>query len=192
MAMVEVQTLRARNIYEEGGNLWAVKAYQHIKVARGGATIRLTVRNLRTGTTIEKTYNNGTKLDRITLDSREAQYLYVDGDGDDAMYNFMDIDTYDQFALPHHTLIDILPYLKIEDVVELESHEGEILSVEIPNTVELEVTWAEAAVAGNTASSSDKEVEVETGYRLRTPMFVKEGDILRIDTRSGEYVTRVK
>ncbi len=186
--MADVQQLRKGNIYEEDNQLWRVLDYQHIKMARGGATIRLKVRNLRTGATVEKTYNSGARVEDVRLDSRQVQYLYNDGD----LYHFMDTETYEQIALPPEALEDVIPFLKDNATVELESYNGEPINVSLPTTVDLEVVWAEMAVAGDTANNPTKEVELETGYRLQVPMFVKVGDIIRVDTRNGNYVTRVQ
>ena len=186
--MAEVQQLRKGNIYEEDNKLWRVLEYQHIKMARGGATIRLKVRDVRSGATVEKTYNNGTRMNDVRLDSADVQYMYNDGD----MYYFMDTETFEQFPLSAETLEGITEYLLDNQVVELESYEGDPINVSLPTTVELQVTWAEAAVAGDTANTPSKQVELETGLRLNAPMFVKEGDTIRVDTRSGEYVTRVQ
>ena len=186
--MAEVQQLRRGNIYEEESQLWRVMDFQHIKMARGGATIKLKVRNLRSGATIEKTYNSGARVDDIRLYSRAVEYLYTDGD----LYHFMDTDNYEQVALAKDTLAEVVQFMKDNTVVELETFEGEPISVSLPTTVDLEVVWAEMAVAGDTANSPTKEVELETGFRLNVPMFVKEGDTVRIDTRDGRYVTRVQ
>lgn len=186
--MAEVQQLRKGNIYEEDGNLWRVLEYQHIKIGRGGATIRLRLRNLRSGATVEKTYNNGTRVEDVRLESRDVQYLYFDGD----LYHFMDTNTYEQIALAPEVLEGITEFLKDNTVVELESYEGEPINVSLPTTVDLEVTWAELAVAGDTANNPTKMVELETGYRMQVPMFVQEGDVVRVDTRTGEYLTRVQ
>ena len=186
--MAEVQQLRRGNIYEEESQLWRVMDFQHIKMARGGATIKLKVRNLRSGATIEKTYNSGARVDDIRLDARAVEYLYTDGD----LYHFMDTDNYEQVALAKDTLAEVVQFMKDNTVVELETFEGEPISVSLPTTVDLEVVWAEMAVAGDTANSPTKEVELETGFRLNVPMFVKEGDTVRIDTRDGRYVTRVQ
>ena len=136
----------------------------------------------------EKTYNSGARVDDIRLDSRDVEYLYTDGD----LYHFMDTETFEQVALSKDALEEIVQFLKDNTVVELESFEGEPISVNLPTTIDLEVVWAEMAVAGDTANSPTKEVELETGYRLNVPMFVKEGDTVRIDTRDGRYVTRVQ
>lgn len=186
--MAEVQALRRGNIYEEDGNLWRVLDHQHIKIARGGATIRLKVRNIRTGATVERTYNNGTRVEDVRLESNEVQYLYTDGD----FYYFMDNDTFEQITLGPDALEGVLEYLIDNQVVTLETYEGEPISVNLPTTVDFEVVWAEAAIAGDTANSPTKQVEVQTGLRLQAPMFVNEGDTIRVDTRDGSYVTRVQ
>lgn len=186
--MAEVQTLRKGNIYEEDNQLWRVLDYQHIKVARGGATIRLRVRNVRTGSTVEKTYNNGSRVKDVRLETRDVQYLYNDGE----FYHFMDTETYEQIMLPPAALEGILDYLLDNMVVSLETYEDEPIDVSLPTTVDLKVTWSEAAVAGDTANSPSKQVELETGFKMQVPMFVNEGDVIRVDTRDGSYVTRVQ
>jgi elongation factor P len=186
--MAEVQTLRKGNIYEEETQLWRVLDYQHIKVARGGATIRLRVRNVRTGSTVEKTYNNGARVNDVRLDQSDVQYQYNDGE----FYHFMDTETFEQVMLKPEDLEGVVEYLTDNMVVSLETYEGEPISVSLPTTVDLKVTWAEFAVAGDTANAPTKQVELETGLKLQVPMFVTEGDIIRVDTRDGSYVTRVK
>lgn len=186
--MAEVQTLRKGNIYEEDNQLWRVLDYQHIKVARGGATIRLKVRNVRTGATVEKTYNNGARVKDVRLDQSEVQYQYTDGE----FYYFMDTDTFEQVMLKPDALEGVVEYLTDNMVVSLETYEGEPISVSLPTTVDLKVTWAELAVAGDTANAPTKQVELETGLKMQVPMFITEGDIIRVDTRDGSYVTRVK
>ncbi len=186
--MADVQTLRKGNIYEEENQLWRVLDYQHIKVARGGATIRLRVRNVRTGSTVEKTYNNGSRVKDVRLETRDVQYLYNDGE----FYHFMDTENFEQLILGPDVLEGVSEFLVDNMVVSLETYESEPLSVSLPTTVDLKVTWAEGAVAGDTANSPSKQIELETGYKMNVPMFVVEGDIIRVDTRDGSYVTRVK
>ncbi len=186
--MAEVQSLRRGNIYEEDGNLWRVLEHKHIKMARGGATIRLKLRNIRTGSTVERTYNNGTRVQDVRLDSDEVEYLYTDGD----FYHFMNTETFEQIALNPDALEDVVDYLTDNQTVILETYEGEPISVTLPTTVELEVVWAEAAIAGDTANSPTKQIELQTGLRLNAPMFVNEGDTIRVDTRDGSYLTRVQ
>jgi elongation factor P len=186
--MAEVQTLRKGNIYEEDNQLWRVLDYQHIKVARGGATIRLKLRNVRTGSTVEKTYNNGARVKDVRLEQRDVQYQYFDGE----FYHFMETDTFEQIMLKPDALEGVVEYLTDNMVVNLETYEDEPISVNLPTTVDLKVTWAEFAVAGDTANAPTKQVELETGLKMQVPMFVTEGDIIRVDTRDGSYVTRVK
>ena len=186
---VDVQTLRKGNVYEEDNNLLKVLEFQHIKVARGGATIRLKVRNLRTGATFEKTYNNNTKMQDVRLESEEMEYIYKEGD----LYYFMNSETYEQFGLPEEALEGVTDFLIDNQVVTIERYEQEPISVTLPNSVELEVVWAEAAVAGDTANTPTKEVELQTGYRLKVPMYVKVGDIVKVDTREGgKFLSRVQ
>ncbi len=185
--MAEVQTLRRGNIYEEDNQLWRVLDYQHIKVARGGATIRLKLRNVRTGSTVEKTFNNGARVKDVRLESREVQYQYTDGE----FYHFMDTETFEPVMLAPDALEGVTDFLLDNMVVTLESYEGEPLDVSLPTTVDLKVAWAEAAVAGDTANSPTKQVRLETGLTMQVPMFVNEGDTIRVDTRDGSYVTRV-
>jgi elongation factor P len=186
--MADVQTLRKGNIYEEENQLWRVLDYQHIKVARGGATIRLRVRNVRTGSTVEKTYNNGARVNDVRLETRDVQYLYNDGE----FYHFMDTETFEQLMLGPDVLEGVSEFLIDNMVVSLESYGTEPLSVSLPTTVDLKVIWAEAAVAGDTANTPTKQIELETGFKMNVPMFVNEGDTIRVDTRDGSYVTRVK
>ncbi len=139
--MAEVQTLRKGDIFEEENQLWRVLEYQHIKVARGGATIRLKVRNVRSGSTVERTYSNGTRVNDVELDKDEVQYLYHDDDN----YYFMNTVTFEQIAMSPAFLEGLRDYLLDEMTVQLQSYEGEPISVKIPTTVDLRVVWAEPA-----------------------------------------------
>ncbi|MBW7881547.1 MAG: elongation factor P [Caldilineaceae bacterium] len=186
--MAEVQTLRKGDIFEEENQLWRVLEYQHIKVARGGATIRLKIRNVRTGSTVERTYNNGARLNDVRLDNDDVQYLYNDGE----FYHFMNTETFEQIALPLDAVEAVKDYLVENMVVNLETYEDEPLNIKLPTAVDLRVVWAEPAIAGDTANAPTKQVELETGLRIQVPMFVQEDDVIRVDTRDGAYVTRVK
>ncbi len=186
--MAEVQALRKGDIYEEESQLWRVLEYQHIKVARGGATIRLKLRNVRSGSNVERTYNNGSRVQEVTLEKDAVQYQYTDGQ----FYYFMNVETFEQIVLTPESLEGIVEFLTDNQVVVLETYEGEPINISLPNTVDLRVVWADAAVAGDTASALTKQVEVETGLRLQVPMFISEGELIRIDTRDSSYVTRVK
>jgi elongation factor P len=167
--------------------LYRVIQYQHYKPGRGSAVIRTKLRNLRTGATVDKTFTSGDRVQDIRLDHQTVQYLYTDGD----FYYFMDTETFEQFPLPNALLEEIKSFLVENMELELSSFEGERLDVELPITVDLEVVDAPPGFAGDTATGATKEVTLETGYKLSVPLFIEEGDVLRIDTRDGRYVTRV-
>jgi elongation factor P len=186
--MITVTQLRRGVTFEEDGELWRVLEYEHHKPGRGLAIIRTKLRNLRTGSIINRTFTSGDKVQDIRLDHRTVQYLYGDGE----MFHFMDVETYEQPALMRETLESVLPYLKEGIQLDLELYEGEPLGIELPITVELEVVQAEPGYAGDTATGATKEVTLETGLKLQVPLFVEVGDVLRIDTRTGEYLTRVQ
>jgi len=185
--MIDVNELRKGVTFELDGELYKVLDYQHIKMARGGATIRVKVRDLRSGATLEKTFNSGDRVQDIRLEKREVQYLYTDGD----LYHFMDTETYEQPALPASLLGDAINYLTDGMTLSLLTYEGEAIDIELPVTVELEVVDAEPGFAGDTAQGATKEVTVSTGLKVQTPLFVQVGDVIRIDTRDGSYITRV-
>ena len=185
--MIDVNELRKGVTFTMDGELYRVIDYQHHKPGRGKAIIRTRLRNLRSGSTIDKNFTSGDRVQDIRLDHQTVQYLYSDGD----FYYFMDIETYEQFPLPDALLEDVKPYLVENAEIELSSHEGERLDVELPITVDLRVVDAPPGWAGDTAQGATKEVTLETGLRLQVPLFVEENDILRIDTRDGRYVTRV-
>jgi elongation factor P len=186
--MIPVNQLRKGVVYEQDGQLWRVVEYEHYKPGRGGAIIRIKARNLRTGSTVNSTFPSGATIQDVSLDHQTVQYLYNDGE----LYYFMDVETYEQPAIAKSILADVLPYLKEGTNIDLELHEGEPLGIELPITVELLVTFAEPGYAGDTATGATKEVVLETGCKLNVPLFVQEGDVLRIDTRTGAYLTRVK
>jgi elongation factor P len=185
--MIEVNNLRKGVTFELDGELYKVLDYHHIKVARGGATIRVKVRDLRSGATIEKTFNSGDRVQDIRLEKHEVQYLYSDGD----LYHFMDTETYDQPVLSADLLGDAVNYLTDGMTLSLLTYEGEAIDVDLPVTVELEVVDSEPGFAGDTAQGATKEVTVSTGLKVQTPLFVEVGDVIRIDTRDGSYLTRV-
>jgi elongation factor P len=185
--MISVTQLRRGVTFEQDGDLFRVLEYDHYKPGRGGAIIRVKLRNLRTGATVNRTYPSGASVQDIRLERRTVQYLYHDGD----LYHFMDLETYEQPALTREALEGVIPYLKDNTVLELELYEGEPIDIEPPLTVELLVVEAEPGYAGDTATGATKEVTLETGLKLQVPLFVNEGDTLRVDTRTGEYLTRV-
>jgi elongation factor P len=185
--MIDVNSLRKGKTFTLDGELFKVIDYHHHKPGRGKATIRTKLRNLRTGATIDKNWISGDRVQDIRLDHQKVQYLYRDED----FYYFMDVETYEQFPLGAAALEDAKPFLVENGEIELVSYEGEPIDVELPITVDLEVTEAPPGFAGDTASGATKEVTMVTGFKLQVPLFVNEGDVLRIDTRDGRYVTRV-
>ncbi len=185
--MIDVNQLRRGTTYVEDDQLLKVLNYSHNKTARGGATIRVQLRNLRSGATFEKTYNSGTRVQDVRLETVEVEYLYDDGE----FLTFMDTETYDQPQMNRELFGDDMQYLKENLALKLSKYGDEIIDYELPNTIDLAVTDSEMAVAGDTANSPTKRVTVETGLEVRVPMFVNVGDTIRVKTEDGTYVTRV-
>lgn len=185
--MIDVNELRKGVTFELDDDIYKVLEYSHHKPGRGKATIRIKARNLRTGATVDKSFNSGDRVQDIRLDFHNVQYLYSDG----THYHFMDLDTFEQTALGEEILEDATHYLKEGMEVKLTFFEGEPLDVDLPTTVDLEVTEALPAVRGDTATGVTKSVTTETGLEVDCPSFVETGDIIRVDTRSGTYVTRL-
>ncbi len=185
--MIDVNDLRKGVIFELDGNLYRVLDYHHHKPGRGKATIRVKARNLRSGAIIDRTFPSGNQVQDVQLDHHNAQYLYTDGE----YYHFMDNETFEQFAIPASVLGEAAKFLKDGMEVKLTFYKGEPLDVELPITVDMEVVQAEVAVRGDTATGVTKKVVTETGLEVQVPAFVKQGDVIRVDTRTGAYVTRV-
>jgi elongation factor P len=185
--MIDVNELRKGVTFEMDNGIYKVLEYSHHKPGRGKATIRIKARNLRTGSNIDKSFNSGDRVQDIRLDFHNVQYLYTDGD----FYHFMDLDTYEQPALQGDTLGDATQFLKEGMEVKLTFFEGEALDIDLPTTIDLAVTEALPSVRGDTATGVTKKVTTETGVEVDCPSFVEVGDIIRVDTRSSTYVTRV-
>ncbi|HEC33117.1 MAG TPA: elongation factor P [Chloroflexi bacterium] len=185
--MIDVNELRVGVTFTMDGELYRVLEYQHHKPGRGKAIIRTKLRNLRTGATIQHNFLSGDRVEDIRIERRGVQYLYNDGD----LYHFMDTETFDQIALPAEALAEQAPYLKEGMDLVIAVYEAQPLEMELPTTVDLEVVDAEMAVAGDTATGTTKRATLETGLEVQVPLFVQTGDVIRVDTRSGEYVTRV-
>ncbi|MBP1701238.1 MAG: elongation factor [Chloroflexi bacterium] len=184
--MIDVNNLRKGVNFEMDGNLYKVLDYQHHKPGRGNATIRVRTLNLRTGTTLEMTFQSGDRVQDISLDYHNVQYLYTDGQ----FYHFMDLDTYEQPAITAEMIGDMAGYLKENLEVKLTFYQGKPLDIELPLTVDLEVTQADVAVRGDTATGVTKKVTTETGLQVQVPNFVEVGDVIRVNTSTGAYVTR--
>jgi len=186
--MIDVNDLRRRSTFIQDGNLYKVLEYSHNKPGRGKATIRVSVRDVRSGTIKEMTFISGDRVQDVRLETDVVEYLYED----DQFYHFMNIETYEQPVLRKDVFDgDDALFLTAGLQLKLSSYEEEILDYELPTTVDHKIEWAENAVAGDTAGSAQKVVKTETGLQVQVPLFVAEGDTIRIDTRTTEYVTRV-
>jgi elongation factor P len=167
--------------------LMTVIEFQHVKPGKGGAFVRTKLRNFRTGAVLERTYRADEKLTLAIIEKREMQYLYRDGDD----YTFMDNTTYEQSAVPADALGDATKYIKEGDTVILPTYQGQVVGVELPAAVELEVTQTDPGVQGDRVSGAKKPATLETGAMVQVPLFVETGDRVKVDTRTGEYLTRV-
>jgi elongation factor P len=185
--MISTGELRKGVAIELDGDLWQILDYHHIKMGRGSAQVRITLRNIKRGQTVERSFQAGTKWPRAQMERRPVQFLYRDGDD----FHFMDTDTYDQFSMSGESLGDATQYMKDGMTVDRTTYQGETIGVELPVTVDLQVTSTEPGFAGDTASGARKPATLETGLTLQVPLFVSEGDTVRVDTRTGEYQTRV-
>ena len=172
---------------EMDGGVWIIVDFQHVKPGKGAAFVRTRIKNIMTGAVIERTFNPTDKMPRAHIETKEMQYLYSDGE----LYYFMDMETYEQLPMSKDSVEDAIQYMKENTNATVRFFKGAPFSVEAPNFVELQVTHTEPGFKGDTASSNvTKPATVETGYTLNVPLFVDIGDILRIDTRTGEYMSR--
>jgi elongation factor P len=184
--MIDVNDLRKGVTFELDGSLYKVLDYHHNKPGRGNATIRIKAVNLRTWSTQEKTFQSGDRVQDVRLDFHNVQYLYTDGN----LYHFMDMETYEQPAISSEILGDSAQFLKEGMEAKLTFYEGAPLDIELPTSVDLKVVQADVAVRGDTATGVTKKVTTETGLQVQVPNFVNEGDTIRVDTRTGAYLTR--
>ena len=185
--MIDTGGLRRGLVIDMDGELLRVSEFQHVKQGRGSAFVRLTLKNLRTGATTTQTFQGGSKFNPVRLERVRAQFLY----SDEAFYYFMDVDTYEQFQLDRDTLGPAVEYITEQMVIELLTHEGQAIDVELPTAVELEVTETEPGFRGDTATGGNKPATLETGISVTVPLFISVGDRIKVDTRSGEYLERV-
>ena len=185
--MISAGDFRNGMTFEEDGKVLQVVEFQHVKPGKGAAFVRTKTKNVITGAVTETSYNPSAKFPQAFIDRREMQYTYSDGD----LYYFMDMETYDQIPVNKSDLGDSFKFCKENDTCKLLSYKGKVFSVEIPNFVELEVVETEPGFKGNTATNTLKPAKLETGAEIRVPLFINEGDKIRIDTRTGEYMERV-
>lgn len=186
--MLNATELRNGTVFREGDTLWQVITYEHNKMGRGSGTIKVKAKNLRTGAITEKSFITGARVDEANVSKVKSQFLYQDGD----TYNFMDPATYEQFPLSKDVLADQAKYLKEGLEVQLIVSDDEALALELPNSIVYEVKETGPGEKGNTVSNVFKEAVLDNGLIVRVPMFMKIGERVKVDTRTGEYVERVK
>jgi len=184
--VISVNDLKTGLTIEVDGDLCSVVDFQHVKPGKGAAFVRTKMKNLRNGNVVEKTFRAGENVVRAHVENRAVQYLYNSG----SEYTFMDNETYDQFALDKKQLEWEINFLIENMTVNIASYQGEIIGINLPNSVDLKVVETEPGIKGNTATGATKSAKLETGLSVQVPLFINEGDVLTIDTREGRYVSR--
>ena len=185
--MISAGDFRNGITIELEGNIFQIIEFQHVKPGKGAAFVRTKLKNIKSGGVIERTFRPTEKCPQARIDRKDMQYLYADGD----LYYFMDTETYDQVALNEETVGDALKFVKENEMCKVCSHNGSVFSVEPPLFVELDITDTEPGFKGDTATGATKPATVETGAVVYVPLFVDMGDKIKIDTRTGEYLSRV-
>ena len=185
--MINASDFRNGVTLEMDNGIWTIVSFLHVKPGKGAAFVRTKLKNIVTGAVIERTFNPTDKFPKAMIETKEMQYLYADGD----MYYFMDTETYDQLALTHEQVDDAIPFVKEYSNVTVRFFKGAPFSVAAPNFVELTVVNTEPGFKGDTAANTTKPATLETGITLQVPLFIENGDVLKIDTREGgEYLGR--
>ena len=185
--MISTGELKKGVAIELDGELWQILDYHHIKMGRGSAQVRIKLKNVKKGSIVEKSFQAGERWPRAQLDRRPIQFMYRDGDA----FHFMEMETYEQFHLNADQLEDAVNYMKDGMTLDRISYDGETLGVELPITVDLVVVETDPGFAGDTATGARKPATTESGLIVQVPLFVTEGDTIRVDTRTGEYQTRL-
>ena len=185
--MATTNDIKNGSVLDVDGQLWSVIEFQHVKPGKGGAFVRTKLRNVRSGKVVDKTFNAGTKIDFATVDRRDYVYLYQDGEN----FIFMDNTDYDQISLPSTQVGDAKNYMLENQEVTIAMHNGEALSVDLPASVILEVTYTEPGLQGDRSSAGTKPATLETGYEIQVPLFLEQNTKVKVDTRTGEYLGRV-
>jgi elongation factor P len=173
---------------EYEGNVYQIVDFQHVKPGKGGAFVRSRIKNLMTGNTVDKTWRAGDKLDQAIVERTNVEYLY--SDGDDLV--FMDMSSFEQMTLPAKQVGDAVKFLKDNTPVQLVQWKNQLLNIELPQTMEFKITQSDPGVRGDTAQGGSKPATLETGAVVTVPLFVNEGETIRVDTRTGQYIERVK
>jgi elongation factor P len=185
--MISVTDFKTGLTIEIDGDLYTVVEFMHVKPGKGSAFVRSKLKNIRTGYSVERTFNANEKVENARIDYREMQYLYKTDDD----YTFMDTENYEQLTIPASKMFDAPKYLKENMNCEIQIYQSEILGVQLPNTVELEVTETDPGFKGDTATGGSKPATLETGTIVNVPFFVEVGDVLSVDTRTNQYLKRV-
>ena len=186
--MITAGDFRNGMTFEEDGNVMQIIEFQHVKPGKGAAFVRTKVRNVITGSVVEKTYNPTAKFPTAYVERKDMEYTYSDGE----LYHFMDSETYEVIPVNASDVGDNFKFVKENMVCKVLSYKGKVFGVEPPNFVELQITQTDPGFAGNTATNATKPATLETGAEIRVPLFINEGEVIRIDTRTGEYMERVK
>ncbi|MDF2988338.1 MAG: translation elongation factor [Eubacterium sp.] len=173
--------------FELDNNIFQVVEFQHVKPGKGAAFVRTRLKNIVTGATVERTFNPTDKMPKAHIERKDMQYLYNDGD----LYYFMDVESYEQLPINQSSIGNALDLVKENEVVRILSHKGNVFGIEPPTFVELEVTQTDPGFKGDTATGATKPATVETGAVIKVPLFVNTGDVIRIDTRTNDYMERV-
>jgi elongation factor P len=185
--MISTSDFRTGLTIELDGDAYQVVEFQHVKPGKGAAFVRAKIKNVKTGQVLERTFRAGEKMPQARIERKMMEFLYDDG----TFYNFMDSSTYEQTAIPKEVVEEILPFLKENMEVQISYFGTEVVNVELPNTVELEVTETAPDARGDTASGGGKPATLETGAVITVPFFIKTGDVVKVNTSTGEYLTRV-
>ncbi len=185
--MISAGDFRNGITIELDNNIFQIIEFQHVKPGKGAAFVRTKLKNIKSGGVVEKTFRPTEKCPQARIDRKDMQYLYSDGD----LYNFMDVENYEQIALNADAVGDTLKFVKENEMVKMCSHNGSVFAIEPPLFVELEITETEPGFKGDTATGASKPAVVETGATVYVPLFVNQGDVIKIDTRTGEYLSRV-
>ena len=185
--MLGANELKRGITFDYDGQVYEVLNYEHVKPGKGPAFIRLKIRNVLNGSSKDVTINPNDKYPKVIVETREMQYLYNDGE----LYYFMDPETYEQVPMDFDLFEEASKFVKENEIAYIKSFKGSAFSIEAPNFVELEVTDTEPGFKGDTATGATKPATLETGFTLQVPLFIEIGDVLKIDTRSGEYLSRV-
>ena len=184
--MINASDFRNGVTIEMDNGIWTVVSFLHVKPGKGAAFVRTKLKNIVTGAVIERTFNPTDKMAKAHIETKEMQYLYNDGD----LYYFMNMENFEQIAVNASEVGDTLKFVKENEMVKILSYEGEVFGIEPPLFVELEITDTEPGFAGNTATGATKPATVETGAQVQVPLFINQGEVIKIDTRTGEYLGR--